>query len=294
MKLGVGLLNNPFSIISAISSPIMPKDKHPSHEPEVNILTTNQFSPLEEEEDDDVVFIRNNDKELRLVDLLIISDSHGRAIQPQKMYKTKETHIKILDKGKKTLDGAIDFLQSSNMMGKQTLLLVGSNDVSAKSAPEVYRKFQRLCDVFLQEFPSCELNIMPVLPRPYNDRYNREATALNDRLCSMEMRNVSIIPDIGIRESDVNLFNIDNVHLTQDGNIKLVRAIKTHLNPKLGLPAYKTYSRDTNELLKDNISTRGNNSYSQTRRQRPNDQRQFRRRDEANEKRDLICRLLGI
>ena len=39
----------------------------------------------------------------------------------------------------------------------------------------------------------------------------------------------------------LHLFNSDNVHVPNDGNMKLVRAIKIHLNPKLGLPAYTMY-----------------------------------------------------
>ena len=207
------------------------------------------------------------------------------------MYRKQEVQTKILDVGKKTLDGAIEFISNSNMMGKQTVLLVGSNDLSSKSATEVFKQINKLCDIFQKKFHSCDLNIMPILPRPYNNKYNREAAVLNEKLNYMNKHNVSVVSSMEIRESDIDFFNRDNIHLNQDGNIQLVRAIKTHMNPKLGLPEYTTYSRQsrsTNELLKDSR----NRSFHQ--RQRSPEQRRPRRRDDVNEKRDLICRLLGI
>ena len=68
--------------------------------------------------ENDVIIFPDPERTTQLVDLFIVADTQGRALQPKKMYKTTEIEIKILDMGKKTVDGAVEFINNANVMGK--------------------------------------------------------------------------------------------------------------------------------------------------------------------------------
>ena len=59
------------------------------------------------------------DQPLTNIDVLIISDSHGRALDPKKMYKTKNVEVKILEKGKRNLSGALALLNLRTQWGNK-------------------------------------------------------------------------------------------------------------------------------------------------------------------------------
>ena len=204
---------------------------------EANVSTQNSFSPLQNMDSQDI-----QEVDISNTDITIIADSHGRSLDPKKMYKNKNVEIKVLDARKKNLDGAAEFIQSAQTLGKETVLIVGSNDIGESSADTVFRKFRNIRDKFESKFPSCKLNIVPVLPRYNNESYNRNACVVNSKLQALASDNTSIV-NLDISPDDRILFNNDNVHLSKQGNLVLVKLLKTHLNPKLGLPPYSSYSQ---------------------------------------------------
>ena len=70
------------------------------------------------------------------------------------MYRNKTVEIKILDFGKKDLAGARQFINSAQTLGKQTVLLVGSNDISNNSSEQVCSRFGDVCGSFQRKFSS--------------------------------------------------------------------------------------------------------------------------------------------
>lgn len=64
------------------------------------------------------------------------------------MYKNKEVEMKVVCAGKKNLHDAKEFLQTAKAVGKETLLIVGNNDISNSSATEVYKYVCNISDLF--------------------------------------------------------------------------------------------------------------------------------------------------
>ena len=178
-----------------------------------NVSTQNSYAPLQNSEAAD----STEERDILVKDVTIIADSHGRSLDAKRMYKNKNVEIKILNTRKKNLDG--------------------NNSVDT-----VIEKFRNVRDQFIEKFPSSKSNIVPVLPRLYNERYNREASAVNSRLQVLISDRTSIVNLDDITTADRTLFNKDDIHLSKQGNLVLVRMLKTQLNPKLGLPAYSSYS----------------------------------------------------
>ena len=143
-----------------------------------NIQTNNSFAALQDME---TAMFRQED-DLNNTDITIIADSHGREIDPKKIYRNKKVEIKVLDARKKNLDGAIEYIQSSQNIGKETVILVGNNDLQHSSVDTVFQKFHDLGVNFKKKFPSNHLSIVPILPRYENDNYNSDASTINMRL----------------------------------------------------------------------------------------------------------------
>ena len=203
-----------------------------------NIQTNNSFAALQDME---TAMFRQEDN-LNNTDITIIADSHGWEIDPKKIYRNKKVEIKVLDARKKNLDGAIEYIQSSQNIGKETVILVGNNNLQHSSVDTVFRKFHDLGVNFKKKFPSNHLSIVPILPRYENDNYNSDASTVNMRLQELSSDNISIVILDGISPLESTQFNKDKIHLSNQGNLVLIRAQKTHLNPKLGLPPYSSYS----------------------------------------------------
>ena len=167
------------------------------------------------------------------------------------MYRNKTIEIKVLA-------GAREFINSAQTLGKQTVLLVGSNDISNTSSEQVYGRFKDVYDSFQRKFPSGNLNIFQVLQRFGSDRYNSEASNLNDILCQLDknFRNVSIIASNDLNGQNRALFNNDSIHLSKQGTGLLVKALKVHLNPKIGLEPYIAYNQGQSNQQRPAIQTK--------------------------------------
>lgn len=228
-------------------------------------------------------------------DLVIIADSHGRSIDAKKLYKNKVVEIKILDNGKKNLAGAKEFINKADTVGKQTILLVGSNDIAEKAAPDVLQEVHNLCDTFKTKFPNGCLNIVPPLPRADNEQYNKEASMLYNKLNQVCCDNISIIRNDEINSSDHSMYVVDKVHLSSDGSAKLARVLKRHMNPKLGLPRpeYSAYPADNMNPIRRSFNE-PRSRFPQNRQRSNlfvNRQNNF---GQDQGKRDLILQLLGL
>ena len=213
-----------------LHDPVTPKS-HNSY----SVSVENTFQPLSNRTEviDVDEMVTESLHPSRNIEVLIISDSHGRALYPKKMYMNKKVEIKVLEKGKKNLRGALDFVNSADSVGKQTLLIVGNNDISSDSTTEAFKKLQAVCELFSKKFPESELSILPVLPRPDNPDYNRDASIFNRKILELRSHKIHIVDTSDITPRDHDLFGHDKVHLSKSGNIALVKDIKS-FKPKVG------------------------------------------------------------
>ena len=133
------------------------------------------------------------------------------------MYRNKTVEIKILDYGKKDLAGARQFIYSAQTLGKQTVLLVDSNDIRNNSSELVCGRFGDVCVSFQGNCSSENLNNFPFLQRFGSNRYNREASHVNDKFCQLDknFRNVSIIPSKDLNAQNRALLNNGSIHLSK-------------------------------------------------------------------------------
>ena len=60
----------------------------------------------------------------------------------------------------------------------------------------------------------------------------------NNKLINLQSERVQVVKNDTINLNQRNLFVKDGVHLSTSGNLELVRLIKSHLNPVLGLRSY--------------------------------------------------------
>ena len=210
-------------------------------------LSANKLRPQHEDEgesrttEQEVIDVDAHDREQKQPDILIVADSHGRNIDTQRMYKHQTVEVKILEKDMKTLDGAEDFLERADYSGKQTILLVGSNDVSFNGAEVSIEKMESIVKKFNTKFPKGHLNIVPALSRHRDTEYNKQAEIYCDKLQKFNSGSVKVINSL-INDKNPSLFARDSIHLSPKGTAVLVSKIKAHLNPKLGLPSYRQRS----------------------------------------------------
>ena len=73
----------------------------------------------------------------------------------------------------------MEFVNLADSFGGQTLLIVGSNDISSDSATEAFKKLQAVRDLFCRKFSQGELSILPALPRSDSPENNRIASIFN-------------------------------------------------------------------------------------------------------------------
>ena len=145
---------------------ILVNEDSSSEEIHYNVSTQNSYAPLQNSEAAD----STEERDILVTDVTIIADSHGRSLDAKRMYKNKNVEIKVLDTRKKNLDGAAEFFQSAQTVGKETVIIVGNNYICDNSVDIVIEKFRNVRDQFIEKFPLSRLNIVPVLPRLNNER----------------------------------------------------------------------------------------------------------------------------
>ena len=176
--------------------------------------------------------------------VLMLFDSHGNDLVANKMYKNKDIQIEVLGQSKKTINGAKEYLDNRRNKSEHILLCVGSNDLATKSVDNTIRDMQNLLSNHAD--PDVAVHIFPAIERVDSPKFNQKVTDYNDKLyvlCANYM-NCSVIDLHNIAASSRNLFAKDGIHFNFKGRKELVKCIKTHLNPALGMKPYSEYVFD--------------------------------------------------
>lgn len=137
----------------------------------VNVTTHNRFSALEDQNSEET---RNLDNSKSL-DALIITDSHGRDLDPSKLYRYRKVNLHVLPRGKKTIQGAHEYIEHTDIQAKNILVMVGSNDLSQNKSPDTTSEnFTTLKDLVNNRYPNTNLHVFPLFHRLNEDRFNQD------------------------------------------------------------------------------------------------------------------------
>lgn len=176
-------------------------------------------------------------------DVTIISDSHGKQLDGEKLYRYKKSSVHILDN--KTTKGAKEFIERNQNLGSNTVIVTGSNDLTDRSVEDVIEDTNNLIQYHEENFPNSKLHIFPAIHRLNNKPYNDKVNKFNKEIFKFQSNHTSIIRNTELHELNPLLFAGDNVHFNKSGNLALVDVLKSHLNPVLGLLPY--VKRKSNE-----------------------------------------------
>ena len=177
------------------------------------------------------------------IDALIICDSHGNSLNEEKLYKFRKVKVIVLGKGEKTLKGAEKFLDNTTLQYKNLVIMTGSNDLSQGASPDnIIEDMQALIELVRYKSPNSKIHVFPVFHRLDSPNFNSKVDATNNNLYKLQSDYVQIVKNDTIYSSHRNLYASDGIHMSVSGNMELVRLIKTHLNPILGLRSYSKFT----------------------------------------------------
>jgi len=174
-------------------------------------------------------------------------DSHGNGLDPKKIYRNKDIQINVLGKGEKNIKGAISFCMSKNLP-KHLILGVGNNDLDKNETSFCVREMTRLINFVRNKSKSCIIHILPAFDRVNKPEFNTKVQNFNNdvgNFCS-QIDNCHLIENSLISSAHKALFS-DGVHFSVSGQKSLVRIVKRHLNPFLGMKPYSEYIRGKNK-----------------------------------------------
>ena len=164
-------------------------------------------------------------------DVLIVGNSNVRGLDSRflkPLFATK--HVL----GDKTLRGAAEFLRSTEISPRQSLIIQAiDNDIGEVSNGEIIQKIEEIVHICHSRFPGVTVNIVEPLGRCYVNGpqvYWKNAVRLCDMLSSVTGVQVVAIPD-NLRRADATLFVRERggfIHLNSDGVGALSRIYKDY------------------------------------------------------------------
>ncbi|CAG2223921.1 unnamed protein product [Mytilus edulis] len=209
----------------------------------VNVSTHNRFSALEDQNTEETRNIVNH----KLLDALIITDSHGRDLDPSKLYRYRKVNVQVLPRGKKTIQGAHEYIEQTDIQAKNILVMVGSNDLSHNKSPDILAEhLSTLKNLVNNRFPNTNIHVFPLFHRLNEELFNQDVDIVNTRLERLISNSLSLVRNDNINVRNHRYCLTDGLHLSISGNFELVRAIKSHMNPVLGLKDYHNYNQSEN------------------------------------------------
>lgn len=175
-----------------------------------------------------------------------IMDSHGHGLVPQKIYRNKKLDVTVLPQGKKNFSGVIEHLEKSKTP-KHFIIGVGCNDIDSRSITSATVK-ENVNQILNSPPKGSVMHFLPVFERMKMDDYNKRVAETNTtikELCKQKSDSFFIEPKGKSTpfpsSSEPNMYARDGIHFNNLGKRSLVRKIKAHLNPHLGLKDYNHY-----------------------------------------------------
>lgn len=250
-----------------------------------NVPIYNRYSPLADSANTSTINDRNEDRHNRgpindrhrhrqinppageqdTLDVLIVSSSIGKRLRAQWMYHHKNVKIHLLQQGK-DMRAAKEFLEHTKLKAKTLVLLVGSNVLSRNNTTtQCQIQMEELLSTARTVMPDAEIALSQILPRTNCDSFNVKAARFN-RTTARHCQPVHMLHFIQHDNLSDSSKRYDGTHLTDPAVGKLVRNIKTTLNPLLGLAPISNYNRnpinESDEPQQQRHSTNHNNGHN--------------------------------
>ena len=177
---------------------------------------------------------------------------------------------------KKTINDAKDYIKRASVKSKVIGYIVGSNDLTFKSAEDAAQDAKDLISQTKTRFPESEVIFYEVPPRKSDPRWKGYENRRNlfNHMIAKYCDNMpgSRFVSSSITEHDISN---DNVHLWKGSERIIVRDLKFVMNKLLGLKAYEEYRRDENTTSNNMRYSSNNVKWAKNDNQRDIYQNQF-------------------
>ena len=169
-------------------------------------------------------------------DHLIVCNSNGYGLDP-KLLKPEFTYKKVLDDGKKNIQGAYDFIKNTNIKPKKSVVFqVIDNDLSSMSSPDaILNNLVNLLKLTESTFgPDVDIRVVEPLGRTSKNQkanywYNHKANIIANKLTSLKCLNGIVNCPKELKTANARYFKEEDngyIHLNHSGNMKLMYAYK--------------------------------------------------------------------
>ena len=169
-------------------------------------------------------------------DHLIVCNSNGYGLDP-KILKPKFTYKKVLDDGKKNIQGAYDFIKNTNIKPKKSVIFqVIDNDLSSRSSTDaIINNLVNLLKLTENKFgPDVDIWVVEPLGRTSKNQkanywYNHKANIIVNKLTSLKCLKGIVNCPKELKTANARYFHEEDngyIHLNHSGYMKLMDAYK--------------------------------------------------------------------
>ena len=193
------------------------------------------------------------------IDCLIITDSIGKDLKGELLYTNKKCVVKLLPNG--TMYEAHHYINNNPQViknSKSVVLILGHTEIGTQPTSDCITDIKNLIELLQEINPMTEIIVTPISERAGGSELNDSVKSYNTVLKRECPTGVHLI-DRRIVAYKGYLYDWDGKHLNEKGNRELVRAIKTVVNPILGLPPYITNRRNRSDNNGDRQNQTGRN-----------------------------------
>ncbi len=172
------------------------------------------------------------------IDLLIVTDSIGRGLIANRLYRNKSVSVQKLRQGR-NIQEAKEYLENTDTDPRHVVIQVGTNDLVNKDVPIVRHELKELLQDTRAKFPTASVLFSQILPRIGNADFNNKAWQLNSAIkAACDTKGIHFIPHARLwgMATRARHFVGDGIHLTTSGIGVLVQDYKLVLNPLMGIP----------------------------------------------------------
>ena len=172
------------------------------------------------------------------VDLLIVGNSNTAHIKPWKIYgQNKSTKVVTLEK--KTIEGAINYVNTSYIKPRVVVLQVVGNTLTRSTVEDSIEQTKELVHKCNLKYPGAEVFVSQPLPRKLNsmkatEAYMNKAKEFTRQL-GQALGDQFIIRHSNIPQATSDLFRPDGIHLNPRGVARLVQSYKCAVSASLGV-----------------------------------------------------------
>ena len=166
-------------------------------------------------------------------ELLLVGNSHLRGIHTHKFSQDFNTKTELAA----TINDAHQVVHNLKSPPQAMVFQLITNDVKSLNTQDTVKEYSKLVEDTQAKFPNTKIHISLAPNKPSTSKISTRITAVNATLTDM-YQDSSVTC---IKNSHINSFTKDDIHLTKYGTSALVRSIKTAVYHSLGLTMSTRY-----------------------------------------------------